>query len=333
MPPAFRITHADVWPRLHGLSAVAQAAYYRLSCGPDARALPIVSLRMNALAADLCVSVQALRPAIAALVERGLLVTDSDSNPTAAYLPLRMSHEKPRALAHHSAWSSELRGYQWARFHAQAVEDMGFTTPTPPPSLPSTLPPIREREREKDTDTQQPAAQVPADGSAATGDVGDDYFEELFRSQPQLRKQLAGEGTKERQTVAILHNQVSAAAAESWNSLMTQAGNPACRIDRDWSKRNARNVAKVVAAVGNLDNLEMLMMFANVHMPYFAGKPYGANGEVRAWTMERWFARPVIEQVQAGLNSHVQRVTGRPSICQLDWTRKPTAELLNREVV
>jgi hypothetical protein len=309
---------------------VAQAAYYRLSCGPDARALPIVSLRMNALAADLCVSVQALRPAIAALVERGLLVTDLDSNPTAAYLPLRMAHEKPRALAHHSAWSSELRGYQWARFYAQAVEDMGFTTPTPPPSLPSTPPLIREREREreKDTDTQQPAAQVPADGKAATGDAGDDYFEELFRSQPQLKKQLAGEGTKEKQTAAILHNQVSAAAAVEWNLRMTKLGNPACVVDRDWAKRNARNVAKVIAAVGGLDNFSMLLAFACAEMPYFAGKTYGKAGQVRAWTMAEWCTRSAIEQVQAGLNSYVQRDTGKPSVCQLDWTRKPTFDLL-----
>lgn len=322
MPPAFRSTYSDVWPRLHGLSAIAQAAYYRLSCGPDARALPIVSLRINALAADLSVSVQALRPAIAALVERGLLVTDSDSNPTAAYLPLRMAHEKPRALAHHSAWSQELQGYQWARFHSQVLADIGFIPPTPTPTVPSTLPPIRERERERERETDIiPAARVSA--TTANADRTDDELDDLFRNYVATPEQ-----SKAPREVSQIHRQLAAAAVTLWNSQMSAAGNPVVVPDREWQKRNARNVAKVVAAAGSLSNFRMLLEFANAEMPYHAGKPYGQHGQVRAWTLPEWCARANVEKVQAGLNSYVMRTAGKPSICQLDWTRKPTAELL-----
>jgi hypothetical protein len=323
MPPAFRATYSDVWPRLHGLSAIGQAAYYRLSCGPDARALPIVSLRINALAADLSVTVQALRPAIAALVERGLLVTDSDSNPTVAYLPMRMAHEKPRALAHHSAWSSELQGYQWARFHSQVLADIGFTPPTPPPTGPSTLPPIRERERERERETDIiPAARVSA--TTANADRTDDELDELFRSYPEpaaKKSKLAGEE-------AQINRQLTVAAVALWNNRMSAAGNPTVVPDREWHKRNSRNIAKVVAAAGGLDNFKMLLEFANAEMPYHAGKPYGPHNQVRAWTMAEWCARANIEKVQAGLNSYVMRTARKPSDCQLDWTRKPTVELL-----
>lgn len=199
--------------------------------------------------------------------------------------------------------------------HVDAVDIAVVNLPTPTPTRGGTV----------------PAAQVSADGFAATESIGDDYFDELFRSQPQLKKQLAGEGTTGKQTAAILHNQLSAAAAVEWNLQMTKLGNPACVVDRDWAKRNARNVAKVIAAVGGLDNLSMLLAFACAEMPYFAGKPYGKLGHVRAWTMAEWCTRATIEHVQAGLNSYVQRDTGKPSVCQLDWTRKPTAELLKRE--
>lgn len=109
---------------------------------------------------------------------------------------------------------------------------------------------------------------------------------------------------------------------------MSPAGNPVCRPDRDWHKRHARNIAKAVAAAGGIDGFRMLVEFAANEMPYYAGKPYGQAAQVRAWTMPEWCARATIEKVQAGLNSWVVRETGRPSVVQLDWTRKPGAEHL-----
>jgi len=205
------------------------------------------------------------------------------------------------------------------------LADIGFTPPTPPPTEPSTLPPIRERERERERERDTdiiPAARVSA--TTANADRTDDYLDELFRNYPSPtapKNRVAGEE-------AQIHRQLTTAAVALWNNRMSAAGNPTVVPDRDWHKRNARNIAKAIAAAGGLDNFQMLLEFANAEMPYHAGKPYGPHNQVRAWTMPEWCARANVEKVQAGLNSYVMRQTGRPSVCQLDWTRKPTAELL-----
>lgn len=316
---SFRMVHADVWPRLQGTSALAQAVYFRLACGPDAAPFPVAPLRMAALASDLDVSTQALRPAIKALVARGLLVLDVESTPSCAYLPLRMRRELPRSPDQQKAWSRLADGYQWASFHLQLVEDMKLTPPTPGGVCPPTPPPHKGTTTETDTETDTNTISVNRLAAAEAAA----QWDELFADKPQASR---GKPKGDSAT-AILHRRLASEACAIWQREMVPP-NVAVQPDARWQKMHARNVAQTVAALGNIEYFTTMCRYAKDNLPYHAGLPYGPHAQVRRWTLPEFCARQNIEKIHAAVADWAQRELGRPTRIILDWSRKPSEDQL-----
>lgn len=307
-------------------SPLAVRVFLAMFWGGGSERCGVARAKPGELADDLKSSRRAIVAALAELADARLILYSESEQ--LAYRPGFALHFRPTVRNNWVAWRNSALAIRDGLIRTQVLEELG-SEPEPssrpssrPSSEPSSTPKTLETLETLETKIIIPAARVSA--TTATADRTDDYLDELFRNYPSPtapKVKAAGEE-------AQIHRQLTTAAVALWNNQMSAAGNPVVVPDRDWHKRNARNIAKIVAAVGGLDNFKMLLEFANAEMPYHAGKPYGPNGQVRAWTLPEWCARGNVEKVQAGLNSYVMRQTGRPSVCQLDWTRKPTAELL-----
>lgn len=314
-------------------SPLAVRVFLSMFWGGGSERCGVARAKPGELADDLKSSRRAIVAALQELADAGLIMYSGDEQ--LAYRPRFALHFRPNVRNNWVAWRNSALAIRDGLIRAQVLEDLG-SEPEPssrpsstPSSIPSSTPKTLETLETLETKIYIPATRVSdASASAVRPDAIEDDIDELFRNQPVLpKRKVAGEEG----ATAILARQIATAAVAEWNSQMSAAGNPRCVPDREWLKRNSRNVAKVVAAAGGMENFAMLVRYAANEMPYYAGKPYGPAGQVRAWTMAEWCARAIVEKVQAGLNSHVMRETGRPSQCQLDWTNKPTTEHLVRE--
>lgn len=306
-------------------SPLAVRVFLAMFWGGGSERCGVARAKPGELADDLKSSRRAIVAALAELADARLILYSESEQ--LAYRPGFALHFRPTVRNNWVAWRNSALAIRDGVIRTQVLEELG-SEPEPssrpssrPSSEPSSTPKTLETLETLETKIIIPAARVSA--TTANADRTDDELDELFRTYPATPEQ-----SKAPREVSQIHRQLAAAAVTLWNSQMSGAGNPVVVPDREWQRRNARNVAKVVAAAGSLSNFKMLLEFANAEMPYHAGKPYGQHGQVRAWTMPEWCARANIEKVQAGLNSYVMRTAGKPSICQLDWTRKPTAELL-----
>lgn len=332
MPPSFRLVYADIWPQLAGTSALSQALYFRLAAGPDARAFPVTPMRMRALADDLQVSLQALRPALQTLVERNLIMLDNAAAPTLAYCPARMRHEFPRHLAHHKAWSRQVLDYHWASFGQQLAEDIQLRPPTPyptPPPTPTPTPYPRGGVGKDTMDTDSTSYYLSPAADAAADDW-DRLVADMGSKQGTLLDAADAPRTRDtgaKQAKAILHRKLASEAAKRWSQTMVPPNAPV-QADAAWMKLNARNVATVVAALGNIRYLQTLFEYSKDNLPYYAGLPYGQHAQVRVWTMTEWCSRANVEKVHAQLAAWMLREHGRETRIVLDWSRKPEPEML-----
>ena len=302
-------------------SPLAIRVFLAMFWGGGSERCGVARAKPGEIADDLKSSRRAIVAALQELQAAELIIYSESEQ--LAYRPRFALHFRPTVRNNFVAWQNSALAIRDGLIRAQVLDDLmsGIEPSSTPSSLPSSGPSSTPKTLETlETLESLETSKTKDIAAASQPDPVSDRIDD--DSKPQ-QDRLAGE-----QSTGELHRRLADAVLAAWIDNLVPLGNPSVKPDRQWYARNGRNLAKCVAAVGGMDNLSMLMVFAANELPYHSGREYDKTGKVRAWTLTEWCARANVEKVQAALNSWVVRETGHPSVCQLDWSVKPTFALL-----